>query len=155
MPGPEQRLRALEDREAIRDLIARFGVLADAGDAAGLAALFTPEGCYDVGGWGVLKGTEALHGIVDNPNHRAWMARGVAHVLSPPAIDLDGDRAMARNHSIVMLRDADAGWQAERVAANCWHLSRQSDGRWLIAQRINRLLDGDAGAVDLLAGGGA
>jgi len=41
MPTLEERLQALEDREAIRALIARYGPLADSGDAAGVAALWT------------------------------------------------------------------------------------------------------------------
>lgn len=151
MPQADERLRQLEDREAIRDLIARYGVLADAGNAAGVAALFTPDGEYDIGGWGVVKGHDALRSVVDNPNHQFWMGRGVAHVLSPPTITLAGNHATARNHSVVFLKGEHGGWRAERVAANLWELARQPDGRWLIARRINRLLDGSTAAIALLA----
>ena len=40
MADLEQRLRALEDREAIRNLIASYGALADCGAADELAALW-------------------------------------------------------------------------------------------------------------------
>lgn len=151
MPQAEARLRALEDREAIRDLIAAYGPLADAGDAAGVAALFAADGEYDVGGWGVLKGRDELMTIVENPTHQAWVEQGVAHVLSAPQISLAGESALAVNHSLVLLRQADETWQTVRAAANRWELARQSDGLWKITRRVNRLLDGSPDAKAILS----
>jgi len=51
-----RRITALEDQEAIRDLLARYGPLADAGDCAGAAALWTEDGVYEVGGFGEYRG---------------------------------------------------------------------------------------------------
>ena len=90
----EHRLRRLEDREAIRELIARYGPLADAGEAQALAALWSEDGEYDVGGFGIARGRPAIAALIDADFHRSLMAQGCAHVLSPPTIDLDGDRAM-------------------------------------------------------------
>ena len=44
------RLQALEDREAIRDIIARYGPAAASGDSDGVAALFDEAGVYAGGG---------------------------------------------------------------------------------------------------------
>lgn len=143
------RLRALEDREAIRALIAAYGPLADAGDSAGLAALWTEDGSYGVGGMGAAKGRKAIAGLIDGPTHRALMAGGCAHLLGPVAIELDGDRATARGHSVVF-RHTGQGFEAFRVSANRWDLVRTTDG-WRVSHRENAVLDGDEAARALLA----
>ncbi len=144
-----ERLRALEDREAIRDLIARYGPLADSGQAEAVAALFAEDGVYAVGGMGEAKGRAAIAALISGPVHQALMADGCAHVLSSPAIDLSGDRAVARCHSVV-LRHQDGEWAPVRVAANRWELARTSEG-WQVTRRDNALLDGKAAARDLLS----
>jgi uncharacterized protein (TIGR02246 family) len=143
-----ERLRALEDREAIRDLIARYGPLADCGDAAGVAALFAQDAVYAVGGMGEAHGREAIAALIEGPVHRALMADGCAHVLTSPAIDLAGDRATARCHSVVFRKEGE-GWQAVRVSANRWELARAGKG-WQVTRRDNRLLDGSDAAQALL-----
>ena len=101
LPTVEERLSALEDREAIRSLIASYGPLADNGDATGVAALWTEDGSYAVGGMAEAKGRSAIAALIHGDTHRALMAAGCAHLLGPVAIDLDGDRAVARGHSVV------------------------------------------------------
>lgn len=59
------RIGRLEDIEAIRNLIASYGPLADSGDAAGVAALWTEDGEYDVGGYGIAKGRMAIAALID------------------------------------------------------------------------------------------
>jgi len=146
----EARLAELEDREAIRDLIARYGTLADAGDAQGTAALWTDDGTYDVGGFGVHRGRVAIATLLESTAHIELMAAGCAHVLSAPVIALTGDRAIARTYSLVLRHDGGR-WEAHRVAANSWQLKRTDKG-WRVAERVNRLLDGDAAARSLIAG---
>lgn len=144
-----ERLRALEDREAIRDLIARYGPLADSGDAAGVAALFAPDGVYAVGGMGEAHGHKAIAALIEGPVHQALMEDGCAHVLTAPAIDLAGDSAVARCHSVVF-RHEGGRWAAARVSANRWELQRGAGG-WQVTRRDNALLDGSAAAPLLLS----
>lgn len=151
LSGVEARLAAIEDREAIRDLIARYGMLADAGDAAGAAALWAEDGGYEVGGHGVHTGRAAIAALLESEMHLGLIARGAAHVLSAPVIELDGDTALARCYSCVFRHDSGA-WTAHRVAANLWRLERGPRG-WQVRHRINRLLDGDEAARQLIAGG--
>ena len=146
----DARPRRLDDLEEIRALIARYGPLADAGDAAGVAALWTEDGEYDVGGFGIARGGAEIAALIDAPFHRALMAHGCAHVLSAPAIALDGDRAVATNHSVVFRR-VDDSFEAWRASANRWVLVRTADG-WRVARRVNRPLDGNEAAQALLAG---
>jgi len=144
------RLALLEDREAIRDLIARYGPLADAGDCAGAAALWTVDGIYEVGGFGEYRGREAIQALLEGESHQALIACGAAHVLSPPVIELSGNEGRAHNHSVVF-RKAGEAWEAHRASANEWHLRRTPEG-WRIARRINRLLDGSPSARALIGG---
>ncbi|WP_353227294.1 nuclear transport factor 2 family protein [Novosphingobium sp.] len=143
------RLGAIEDREAIRDLIAHYGPLADSGDAAALAALWAEDGEYEVVGFATAKGHAEIAALIEGPVHRSLMAQGCAHVLGPVAITLTGDHAVARGHSVVF-RHHDGGFVAHRVAANRWTLQRRAQG-WRVVHRANALLNGDAAARLLLS----
>jgi len=143
------RLGALEDREAIRDLIARYGPLADSGDATALAALWVEDGEYEVIGFAAAKGRAAIASLIEGPVHRSLMADGCAHLLGPVTITLDGDRALARGHSVVFRHD-DGRFVAHRVAANRWTLERREQG-WRVVHRANALLDGAKAAQVLLS----
>jgi uncharacterized protein (TIGR02246 family) len=145
----EARLQALEDREAIRDLIASYGPLADSGDAQAVAMLWTEDGVYAVDGFPEARGHAAIAALITGPVHQALMARGCAHVLDAPLIALDGERASARCHSVVLAK-AGEGWEAVRVAANRWELARTPEG-WRVTRRDNALLDGREAARALLA----
>ena len=148
----EARLAALEDREAIRDLIARYGPLVDSGRVAEAAELWAEDGVYEVGGYGEHVGPDAIRELLEGPDHQGLIAGGAAHVLSPPVIALDGDTAVAQTYSVVFRR-AGAAWEAYRVSANEWHLRRTGAG-WRVARRINRLLDGAAEARELIGRAG-
>ena len=143
------RLRALEDREEIRDLIARYGPLADMGDAPGVAALWREDGVYAVGGMGESKGSDAIAALIQSPIHRQLMSDGCAHVLSPVSIKVDGDHATACGYSCVFRWTGEI-WAAVRVSANRWELVR-SNGGWAVLRRDNALLDGSAAAQRLFA----
>lgn len=145
----EHRLQALEDREAIRELIASYGPLADSGDAAGVAALWAEDGSYGVVGFAAAQGREQVAGLISGEFHQALMQAGCAHLLGPVAITLDGDHATARGHSVV-LRHTDTGFEAYRVSANRWELAR-IEGAWCVTHRENALLDGQEAARALLS----
>lgn len=144
----DQRLQNLEDREAIRDLIARYGPLADRGDAAGVAALWTPEGRYSITGFGDATGHCEIAALIEGATHQQLMAGGCAHLLGPVAVDLRGDQAIAVGHSVV-LRWTGAQFEAARVSANRWELVRTDKG-WRVALRENALLTGEDAARALL-----
>ncbi|MGC1470745.1 MAG: nuclear transport factor 2 family protein [Sphingorhabdus sp.] len=144
----ETRLCVLEDKEAIRELIARYGPLADSGDSEGVASLWADDGSYAVGGIAEAKGRAAIAGLIDGETHRQLMRGGCAHLLGPVAIELDGDVAIARGHSVVF-RQTDAGFEVWRVSANRWELERGTAG-WQVRRRVNAPLDGSEAARALL-----
>lgn len=144
------RVRALEDREEIRTLIARYGPLADQGDAEGVAQLWTETGSYAIAGFGTAQGRAEIAGFITGDTHKQLMADGCAHLMGPVAIDVHGDTATARGHSVV-LRWTGNGFEVARVAANCWTLARLPEG-WRVTHRDNAQLKGDAAAYALFAG---
>lgn len=143
------RVSALEDREAIRALIASYGPLADSGEAQALAGLWREHGIYGVGGFGEARGRTEIAALITGASHQSLMADGCAHALGPVAIDIEGDRATARGHSVVF-RHTGTGFEVFRVSANRWELARGAEG-WQVLRRDNALLDGDAAARALLA----
>jgi len=142
------RVLELEDREAIRNLIASYGPAVDNGDTARAGQTWSAEGQYDIDGFGVVEGPTAIAALLDGPNHQDLIAGGAAHVLSPVEIVLAGDEATAVGYSCVF-RWAGEGFEAFRIAANRWTLAR-TDGGWRIETRVNRLLNGAAQARAIL-----
>ncbi len=145
------RLQVLEDREAIRELIACYGPLADRGDAQALAALWAEDGTYEIAGFAAARGRAEIAALIDAPYHRELMGDGCAHVLGPVCVTVDGDSAMAVGHSVVF-RHEQGAFSAIRVAANRWTLQREAvDGQWRVRHRANALLDGAEAARLLLS----
>lgn len=142
------RVRLLEDRESLRDLVARYGPLADSGDNIGVSQLWTEDGHYEVLGFAAAAGQSAIAGLIQSAQHQALMADGCAHLLGPVTLDIAGDTATAHGHSVVF-RHSEAGFIVYRVSANHWQFTRSAGG-WRVASRTNALLDGDEQARLLL-----
>jgi len=142
------RLRALEDRAAIADLISSYGPLADRGAAHQLSQLWIEEGEYSVLGYGDAQGREEIAALIEDETHQQLMRDGCAHILSPHRIALHGDEAEAVGHSTV-LRNNGEGFAVWRVSANRWTFMRTAAG-WHIKRRENAPLDGSEAARALL-----
>ncbi len=145
-PSLEHRLRLVEDRLAIQDLIASYGPAVDTADADAVSRLWSDSGTYQFDTT-VLTGS-AIGELVELETHRRYLADGCAHILSAPRISITGDTAVAVNYSCVLVH-ADESWRADRVSANRWELVRTPAG-WRVGSRTNRLLDGTTLPSDLL-----
>jgi uncharacterized protein (TIGR02246 family) len=155
----EHRLNAAEDELAIRNLIVRYGLAVDLGDAQGVADLFTPDALFEVGNASsdlrgediVFQGREQImNNLVLGP-HQSLLPN-CAHTIGPVIVRLSGDRAEATGYTRIYLR-REKGQPKDhfhlfRLAFNHWDLEKQRDGSWLIARRVSRVL-GDAGAHEL------
>lgn len=147
----ERRIGALEDERAIARLIASYGPLVDAGEAAAVADLWTAEGSYDVGDW-TMSGRDELLAMVDSDAHRGLLTRGACHFFGPPVITVDGDQATATCQSIILLRRKSGGYHAWRAGVHLLRLQRSAAG-WRIVSRVARQLDGTGEAAALVAQG--
>ncbi|MFD7064134.1 nuclear transport factor 2 family protein [Streptomyces sp. NPDC059906] len=148
----EARLRRLEDERDIARMMASYGPLVDGGDADGVAALWAPDGVYDIDEL-FLAGRERIAGMVRSAAHRGWIRQGCAHVVGPPHITVDGDEAIAVCHSLMVVHE-EGRYMVRRATANHWRLRRtDSAAGWEVVTRTNRVLDGRPESPALLAGG--
>lgn len=146
----EHRLQLLEDEREITRLIAGYGPLVDAGAADEVAGLWTEDGIYDVDEV-YLAGRRQIRDMVLSAPHQGWIRGGCAHVVGPPRVTVDGDRAIAVCHSLMIVH-TDAGFTVRRATANHWELHRTPEG-WRTTVRTNRVLDGRPESPALLAEG--
>ncbi|WP_395447805.1 nuclear transport factor 2 family protein [Aminobacter sp. UC22_36] len=146
----ETRIKGLEDQLAIYQLFATYGPSVDSRSGSVTASLWADDGAYDFGGE-PLVGAEKVGSLVNIEPHIHYVADGCAHVLSMPYISVDGDKAVATGYSRVYLNQDDH-WRVERASANRWELARTAAG-WRVQNRVNRLLNGQAEARDLLSSG--
>ncbi|MFC5750802.1 nuclear transport factor 2 family protein [Actinomadura rugatobispora] len=142
----ERRLREVEDRLAIYQLLMTYGPAADSGSDDVVRALHTEDAEYD-------SGLETFHGaagiaemIASLPLHRKIMAGGSGHMATLPAVRIDGDRAVALCHGMLQRfdRKADA-FRVWRTTAVRLEFRRTAAG-WRIHRRRNHLMDGSDSA---------
>lgn len=145
----EARLQVLEDERDVSRLIASYGPLVDAG-SVDVADLWVDEGVYDVDEV-YLAGRSEIAAMASSEPHRSWVDGGCAHVVGPPHVTVEGDRAVAVCHSLMVVRSGD-GFAVRRATANHWALRRTTDG-WRVTTRTSRLLDGRTESPALLAAG--
>ncbi len=139
----EARVRELEDRDALAQLVASYGPAVDSGDADAAASLWSDDGVFDVVPYFELVGREGIAGMVNDEGHQSLILNGCGHVLTAPKLSIDGDHARGWNYAFNIRWDADADrfWIA-RLSANEWEFRRDGDS-WRVARRTNINLDGD------------
>lgn len=143
----ESRLRVVEDELAIVRIVASYGPLIDLGEPEAVAALWEPDGVYDVD-TGVYDGHEGIAAMVDSDAHQGLLERGCAHLLTTPHVTVDGDTAVAVGHSQLVVLTG-GGYRIARATAHRWELVRHDHG-WRVARRTSRVLDGSATTRELL-----
>lgn len=165
-PGPEPleaRLRDIEDRLEIYNLIASHPPSADTGADYYTRAIFTEDGVFDRGeSLDYTLGAEAIAAITLRPEHQEAIHGGLAHFAGLPHIELGGDSAWVTSYLQLIHPDdqgderelpnhgVSTGYRIHRVLANRWELTR-TPGGWKIKSRKLRPLDGSAPARDILA----
>lgn len=127
----EKRVRDLEAREAIKDLIARYAWTIDAEDWAGFGAIFAEDAVLDHSRWRATqyKGREAI--VTFGKQHRDRMKFTNRMANLNQRIDIKGDTASAQAYFLYMYtRDGDSwiGWGNYK-----WEF-RNANGTWLISR---------------------
>jgi hypothetical protein len=160
----EQRLRAIEDRLEIYNLIASHPPSADTGADYYAEAVYAEDGEFDRGAHlSGAKGNKAIAAMIKSSAHQEAIAGGIAHFTGLPYIELDGDRAVVTSYLQILTprksgesvevpnHGASRGYHIHRVVTNRWELMRTEAG-WRIKRRTLRLVDGSEPSRDILRG---
>lgn len=146
------RVQQLEDTLAIFQLVATYGPSVDSGAVPEAGLLWTEDGYYDTDiQASAPQGTHGRDAINAMAEMIARSENGIAHVTYMPAVKVDGDRAIAVNHTSPCVAVGD-DVRIARISSNRWELER-IDGRWQTRLRTNRVLDGSAESKEVLAQG--
>jgi uncharacterized protein (TIGR02246 family) len=100
MPGQseeiERRLRVLEAKEEIRNLLQEYRRTLDVRDMRAFSALFAADGTW-TGASGEATGPAAIYTMLTAalPDNPPWPGSTLWHLISDPSITVDGDRATA------------------------------------------------------------
>jgi len=158
----EQRLRLIEDRLEIYNLIASHPPSADTGGSEHIAACWVEDGVFDRGAeFPRPTGRAAIAGGSSNPEHQRAIERGIAHFAGLPYVRVTGDAAYAISYLQILVPDhvgplfdvpnhgSSRGFHVHRVSANRWEFVRTDKG-WKIKRRTLRPLDGTQPAREIL-----
>src|SRR5271166_4341816 len=86
----EERLRAIEDRLDIYNLIAGHPPSADTGASAYAEAVYAEDGVFDRGpGLTGTTGNKAMAALLASPGHQAAIAGGLAHFTGLPHVTIE------------------------------------------------------------------
>lgn len=122
----------LEEKDAIREVLAEYCFCLDAGRFDDMAALFTEDGVWrtdfgkGIGRAGIAEHARSLRRGSAPPR------RGV-HLTTNIVIRLDGDRAQVRSNWMVA-QNGDAGPLVSSAGGYADEMVKQ-DGRWLFRVR--------------------
>jgi hypothetical protein len=144
----EARLRQLEDRAEIFQLMASYGPAVDSCQEREVAALWIADGVYDTDGH-CFVGSDEVGKLVDGDMHRAFVSAGSAHVISLPHLVIDGDSAVATGYSRVYICKGKHH-EVARASSNRWEFVRTAQG-WRVKRRVNRRLVGSGESRQVLA----
>jgi hypothetical protein len=160
----EQRIRAIEDRLEIYNLIAGHPPSADTGADYYAEAVYAEDGVFDRGpNLSGATGNKAIAASLKSAGHQAAIAGGIAHFTGLPHIALDGDGAIVTSYLQILTpktagepvevpnHGASRGYHIHRVVTNRWELVRTAAG-WKIKRRTIRLVDGSEPSRDVLRG---
>ena len=157
----EDRVRAIEDRLDILNLIASHPPSADTGADYFARAVYVEDGELDLGRDKKAVGNGTIGAMMKKPEHQAAIAGGLAHFCGLPRIELDGDKAVAFSYLQILTphptekphevpnHGVSNGFRIHRVASNRWELTRTAKG-WKIKRRTVRTLDGTEPAREIL-----
>src|SRR5258705_10547677 len=85
----EERIRAIEDRLAIYNLIASHPPSADTGAQSYIRSIFADEGVLDLGGAKTATGNDTISDMSQRPAHQEAIPGGLPPFPGPPHVRSD------------------------------------------------------------------
>jgi hypothetical protein len=161
----ENRLRVVEDKLAIYELIASHPPSADTGHSNYTLSVYDKKGIFDRGP--ILdgaRGAEDIAAFIRRPEHDEAIAGGLAHFCGLPLIDLRGEVAVVLSYLQIVHLDHEGlpinlpnhgvstGYRIHRAVVNRWELERHAN-HWKITKRTLLPVDGSDAHQELLRKG--
>ena len=132
---------ALEEKDAIREVLAEYCFRLDGGRYEDMAALFTEDGTWETA-FGKGTGRAAIAGLARDIRARAGDNRPRAiHLVTNIAITLNGEQAEIRSNWTVVQNSPEG----PKIGSGGGYLDQmvKQDGRWLFRYRkIDRFIAG-------------
>jgi hypothetical protein len=159
----EERLRAVEDRLEILNLLAGSALSSDVASEAYWQSIFAHNAEMDRGGNHGVANREQIMEIVRSTNQAAAIESGMAHSLALPHIRIEGDRAVSTGYLQVLVLDPNsptvtlAGKGSRQalvtyhLTVNRWELERTAQG-WQVTRRAIRPIATEDAAEMLRSG---
>ena len=102
----DERVRLIEDRLDIYNLIASHPPSADTGAGEYTASVWTEDGVFDRGAeFPRPTGRVAIAGGSSNPEHHRAIEQGIAHFAGLPYVRISGDTAFAISYLQILVPD--------------------------------------------------
>ena len=95
----EKRVQQLQDEQAIREVVIRYGEYLDARDYAGYASLFASDGVW-TGGFGSATGPAAIQAMLEKNLGKpepGFINKSNFHLMTTVVVNVDGDTAKVRS----------------------------------------------------------
>lgn len=150
----EHRLRLVEDKLAIYELVASHPPSADTGAADYTISVYSENGVFDRGPMlDGARGAKDIAAFIQRPEHEEAIRGGLAHFTGLPLVDLRGDVAVVTSYLLIVHLDHEGeprglpnhgistGYRIHRTVVNRWELEWR-DSRWIIKKRTLLPVDG-------------
>lgn len=133
----EARLQALEDREAIRALLAAYRRALDEKDFEAYAELFGEDGEFAADAVGPVRGREAILAMLAELQRDGALSEAAGddrHLATNVEIELHGDRATVRSTWVYLTR-AESGHPHLTLVGHYDDEVRRTPAGWRFARR--------------------
>lgn len=132
----EKRVQQLQDEQAIRDVVVRYGEYLDARDYAAYASLFARDGVW-TGGFGSFTGPAAIQEMLEKNLGKpqpGFINKANFHLMTTVVVDVDGDTARARSRYTFFTASPDNRPTAALAGRYVDEFVREN-GAWKIKRR--------------------
>lgn len=143
------RIKAMEDRLDILNLLAGSAISSDVASEAYWQKMFTHDAVFDRGQGRQDTGQAEILKIIKDPNQKEAIKAGMTHLPMLPYITLNGDSAVATGYLLIVMPDSAAshvklagkgvspGFSIYQLTVNRWQFVRTTEG-WKVTRRIVR-----------------
>jgi hypothetical protein len=133
--GLESRLKKLEDREEIRQLIIDYGRFLDGRNFGAFSELFAKTEGEWIGGFGKAKGSKAIHELMESTIGKDTSMTQSCHLLTNETIHVNGDRAAALTKWVFVI-PGESNRPQPLLLGHYEDTMVREDGRWKFLRRV-------------------